>query len=93
MFEFTDWDFIEFSTNENENYDKISPAVVRPKLIQNESKSEITKLPIPNYQENENATEIGIIRQFPFSSSLQRMSVKLKISLYLKEPKSFNIYF
>ncbi len=78
MFEFTNWDFIEFSSNENENYDKISPAVVRPKQIQNESKDETSKLSTINNQENENFVEIGIIRQFPFSSSLQRMSVVVK---------------
>ena len=79
MFEFTQSDFIELSTNESENYDKISPKVVRPK-------PETTKLLLKNYQEKENATEIGIIRQFPFSSSLQRMGVNTivrpNLSLY-----------
>jgi cation-transporting ATPase 13A2 len=75
MFEFTEWDLIEFSTNENENYDKISPTVVRPKSRHDEPND---KLPIINFNENENTIELGIIRQFPFSSSLQRMSVIVK---------------
>jgi cation-transporting ATPase 13A3/4/5 len=72
MFEFTKWDLIEPTPEETENYDSFAPTLVRPKKSsihhhRNTTDAEIT-----------NAYEIGIIKQFPFSSSLQRMSVIVK---------------
>jgi cation-transporting P-type ATPase 13A2 len=57
MFEFTRWDLIEATENEAENFDKITPAIVRS----------------PGRER-----ELALIKQFPFSSSLQRMSVVTK---------------
>lgn len=62
MFEFTKWEFNEPNSEETEIFDKLSPPTVRPKLSRHKN-------------DLENSYEIGIIRQFPFSSSLQRMSV------------------
>ena len=88
MFEFTGWDFIEFSPNETENYDKMSPAVVRPRKCGEESSAADSLASLPLIDNNnannsnaycdESSVEIGIIRHFPFSSSLQRMSVIAK---------------
>ena len=75
MFEFTNWDFVEFSASETENFDRISPAVVRPRI---ESVSENDDENLMDSQKNEKISEIGIIRQFPFSSSLKRMSMVVK---------------
>ena len=69
MFEFTKWTLFEPSNNETENYDKMSPAIVRPPQ---------SPLLIETLENNQVYTEMGIIRQFPFSSSLQRMSVIVK---------------
>ena len=57
MFEFTKWDLIEFSAEETENFDKITPTIVRSA---------------------NKACELAIIKQYPFSSALQRMSVVVK---------------
>lgn len=57
MFEFTKWELVEATSAETENYDKLTPTVVRP----------LSK-----------ERELAIIKQFPFSSSLQRMSVVVR---------------
>ena len=57
MFEFTKWELIESTSNETENFDKMTPTIVRP----------ISK-----------ERELAIVKQYPFSSSLQRMSVVVK---------------
>lgn len=69
MFEFTKWTLFESSNNETENYDKMCPAIVRPPQ---------SPLLIETLENSQEYTEMGIIRQFPFSSSLQRMSVIVK---------------
>lgn len=66
MFEFTKWDLHEPNQEETENYDSFAPTTVRP----NTNKSK---------HDSENPYEIGIIKQFPFSSSLQRMSVVVRV--------------
>ncbi len=70
MFEFTKWILLESSFNETNNYDKMSPPVVRPP----NNFLSINKTPsMANTFENNNDevfTEMGLIRQFPFSSSL-----------------------
>jgi len=66
MFEFTKWEFNEPNSEETEIFDKLSPPTVRPKLSRHKN-------------DLENLYEIGIIRQFPFSSSLQRMSVIVRV--------------
>lgn len=60
MFESTNWVLEEPEIDDNSKFDLIFPTVVRPP-----SSNTPDMAPI----------EIGILRQFPFSSSLQRMSV------------------
>lgn len=75
MFEFTNWELIEPNSEETDNFDKLSPPCVRPKHARRDLNT---------------AYELGIIKQFPFSSSLQRMSVAVKVlgsdhfTLYVK---------
>ncbi|XP_054268548.1 polyamine-transporting ATPase 13A3 [Macrosteles quadrilineatus] len=59
MFESTGWILEEPDVSDDTKFDLISPTVVRP----------------PKKPSQEGCQELGIIRQFPFSSSLQRMSV------------------
>lgn len=59
MFECTGWVLEEPEVSDDTKFDLISPTVVRP----------------PKYLNEDRGQEIGIVRQFPFSSSLQRMSV------------------
>ncbi|XP_046673122.1 polyamine-transporting ATPase 13A3-like isoform X2 [Homalodisca vitripennis] len=59
MFESTGWILEEPDVSDDTKFDLISPTVVRS----------------PKISSGESGQEIGIIRQFPFSSSLQRMSV------------------
>lgn len=65
MFEFTKWELTEPNSEETDNFDKLSPPTVRPKSSKHRNDSE-------------SGYELGIIKQFPFSSSLQRMSVAIK---------------
>lgn len=65
MFEFTRWELIEPNPEETENYDSLAPTIVRPS-----EKSDS--------QDLTDSKDIGIIKQFPFSSSLQRMSVVVR---------------
>ncbi|PIK40155.1 putative cation-transporting ATPase 13A3 [Apostichopus japonicus] len=65
MFEATNWILEEPGVESNE-LDTIAPTVVRPHS--NETF-------YPNGNSELNPYEIGIVRQFPFSSALQRMSV------------------
>jgi cation-transporting ATPase 13A2 len=78
MFEFTKWTLLESSFNETNNYDKMSPPVVRPPS--NFLSSDKTPSMANTFENNNDEvfTEMGLIRQFPFSSSLQRMSVIVK---------------
>jgi len=64
MFEFTNWELSEPNSEETDNFDKLSPPTVKPKT---------------GKQTKHDDYEIGIIKQFPFSSSLQRMSVAVKV--------------
>lgn len=57
MFEFTKWQLIEASSNESENFDKLTPTIIRSS---NEQR------------------ELALVKQIPFSSSMQRMSVVVK---------------
>lgn len=65
MFEFTNWELEEPGENENARYDMLVPTVVRSQKQ--------TKIIEP--AEDNDVSEIGIVRQFPFSSNLQCMSV------------------
>ena len=65
MFEATGWELVEGGNSENENYDQMMPTMVRPKSDDLEDSWKL-------------ALEIGIIRQFTFTSNLARMSVIAK---------------
>ncbi|KAK2576200.1 hypothetical protein KPH14_008405 [Odynerus spinipes] len=66
MFESTEWILEESDTTQSDKYDLLAPTVVKPP--KNNS-----------YTKNMNKiSEIGIVQQYQFSSSLQRMSVILK---------------
>lgn len=67
MFESTGWELKEGGVQESETYDQMMPTVVRPKPA-SEDVFSIGDLPL----------EIGISRQFTFSSNLARMSVIAK---------------
>jgi cation-transporting ATPase 13A2 len=69
MFEFTKWDLIEPSPDETDNYDSFAPTIVRPHRQHGQRSADADVA---------NSYEIGIIKQFPFSSGLQRMSVVVK---------------
>ncbi|KAK6965762.1 cation-transporting ATPase 13A3 [Biomphalaria glabrata] len=63
MFKATNWDLEEPGPDET-RFDMMTPTIVHPKV--DKSSSSIGTL---------SGLDIGIVRQFPFSSSLQRMSV------------------
>ncbi|CAH1276951.1 ATP13A3 [Branchiostoma lanceolatum] len=67
MFEATKWELEEPGSEESTKFDMLVPTVVRP------PHSMVLLHHSPN--EREYPYEVGIIRQFTFSSSLQRMSV------------------
>ena len=87
MFEFTKWELVEYNSDETQNYDKISPSLVRPRKKRTIAGALLNDNPALNLGETD-PFEIGIIKQFPFSSSLQRMSVIVKS---LNEP-SFTLF-
>ncbi|KAK9506093.1 hypothetical protein O3M35_008091 [Rhynocoris fuscipes] len=64
MFESTGWVLEEPDVSDATKFDLISPTVVKPS-----AECRISDDP------NEEFLEVGIVRQFPFSSSIQRMSV------------------
>ncbi|VDP85317.1 unnamed protein product [Schistosoma mattheei] len=76
MFQSTKWEFIEVTSEDQHNFDLVISAIVRPK--KDECGDTFKKIPY----------EIGIVRQFPFSSSVQRMSV---ITRTLNESQ-FHVY-
>ena len=65
MFDATGWSLEEPAVDDTTKYDLLAPAVVKP------AKADISG----NGIEVPGEDEVGILRQFPFSSSLQRMSV------------------
>uniref|UniRef100_A0A3B5PQT5 Polyamine-transporting ATPase 13A3 n=1 Tax=Xiphophorus maculatus TaxID=8083 RepID=A0A3B5PQT5_XIPMA len=64
MFEATGWILEEATEEETALHNRIMPTVVRP-----------PKQLLPSQPDESSLYEIGIVRQFPFSSALQRMSV------------------
>ncbi|CAL8110548.1 unnamed protein product [Orchesella dallaii] len=71
MFEWTGWELEEPGVADNEKYDMVTPTVVRPGTAEVNDNVPSTK---SRNSIGENC-DVGIVRQFPFSSSLQRMSV------------------
>uniref|UniRef100_A0A4W3IJR9 ATPase 13A3 n=1 Tax=Callorhinchus milii TaxID=7868 RepID=A0A4W3IJR9_CALMI len=73
MFEATGWVFEEATEEETALHNQIMPTVVRPsKQLLDEPTA------VPDH-EMQASYEIGIVRQFPFSSALQRMSVVARV--------------
>uniref|UniRef100_A0A4W3IJN4 Cation-transporting ATPase n=1 Tax=Callorhinchus milii TaxID=7868 RepID=A0A4W3IJN4_CALMI len=78
MFEATGWVFEEATEEETALHNQIMPTVVRPsKQLLDEPTA------VPDHEmelyELSASYEIGIVRQFPFSSALQRMSVVARV--------------
>ncbi|CAN7985648.1 unnamed protein product [Ixodes hexagonus] len=67
MFEATNWVLEEPDIDDNAKYDVIAPTVVRPKTSKEAS--------VTSSSQNAGSLEVGIVRELPFSSGLQRMSV------------------
>ncbi|CAL8095253.1 unnamed protein product [Calicophoron daubneyi] len=71
MFLSTKWEFIEEVSEDHCKFGMAVPAVVRPR-----PKGSVTNITLESPVDTEALPyEIGILRQFPFTSSLQRMSV------------------
>ncbi|XP_077998029.1 polyamine-transporting ATPase 13A3-like [Glandiceps talaboti] len=64
MFEATNW-LLEEPGRDTTKFDNIMPTVVKPITADTFLSEDVSEIPY----------EVGIVRQFPFSSSLQRMSV------------------
>ncbi|XP_048833620.1 polyamine-transporting ATPase 13A3 isoform X1 [Brienomyrus brachyistius] len=74
MFEATGWILEEATEEETALHDRMMPTVVRPpkQLLPEQAGSDDRDMEL---QELQSSYEIGIVRQFPFSSALQRMTV------------------
>lgn len=86
MFESTGWALEEASVADAQKYDLLFPTIVRPPRFQRDASESSGNRSIESLNslgrlsDNENGAdmekvEIGIIREFTFTSSLQRMSV------------------
>ncbi|TMS20714.1 putative cation-transporting ATPase 13A3 [Larimichthys crocea] len=73
MFEATGWILEEATEEETSLHNRIMPTVVRP------PKQLLPPEPAASPEQDMSAYEIGIVRQFPFSSALQRMSVVARL--------------
>lgn len=74
MFESADWILEEPDVSDNTKFEMVYPTVVKPKTEQ----KPLNILKDLGDEVFPEGTEIGIVRQFPFSSALQRMSVITK---------------
>ncbi|KAG0418795.1 hypothetical protein HPB47_004586 [Ixodes persulcatus] len=77
MFEATNWVLEEPDIDDNAKYDVIAPTVVRPKTSKEASITTASSQNIVFSSGESEVTshEVGIVRELPFSSGLQRMSV------------------
>ncbi|CAH8524645.1 unnamed protein product [Schistosoma rodhaini] len=82
MFQSTKWELIEEAADHCK-FEMAVPAIVRPP-----SKTSLKEKTSEKFNDDDIPYEVGILRQFPFSSSLQRMSV---ITRALNQ-NHFNIY-
>uniref|UniRef100_A0A3Q4B2C0 P-type ATPase A domain-containing protein n=1 Tax=Mola mola TaxID=94237 RepID=A0A3Q4B2C0_MOLML len=73
MFEATGWILEEATEEETSLHNRIMPTVVQP------PKQLLPTVPATSPEQDMSAYEIGIVRQFPFSSTLQRMSVVARL--------------
>lgn len=67
MFESTGWILDEYNTEHSDKYDLVAPTIVKPPKGNNLT------------QNMNDISEIGIVQQYQFSSSLQRMSVIVRV--------------
>ncbi|XP_047230374.1 polyamine-transporting ATPase 13A3 isoform X2 [Girardinichthys multiradiatus] len=75
MFEATGWILEEATEEETALHNRIMPTVVRPPKQLLPSQPDVSADQDMELAELSSLYEIGIVRQFPFSSALQRMSV------------------
>ncbi|XP_065336343.1 polyamine-transporting ATPase 13A3-like [Cloeon dipterum] len=81
MFESTGWILEEPAIDDSSKYDTMFPTVVqppRPDLLMSAQHAEIEVDSILDCYEQFQIPQVGIFRQFPFSSSLQRMCVVVR---------------
>ncbi|GLG93617.1 Cation-transporting ATPase [Gryllus bimaculatus] len=91
MFESTGWILEEPEVNDNSKFDMIFPTVVKPPNsfpAHSNGSENLSCGDTLQVEEFQTPLEIGIVRQFPFSSSIQRMSV---ITRKLGDTQ-FNVY-
>lgn len=79
MFEATGWILEEATEEETSLHNRIMPTVVRPPKQLLPQEPQISTEQDMELYELSSAYEIGIVRQFPFSSALQRMSVVARL--------------
>ena len=72
MFESTNWTLEEQGKSDSSKFDILMPTVVKPKTLNDDISIDLLDT---NMSPSEYPVEIGIIRQFAFSSNLARMSV------------------
>ncbi|KAL1509672.1 hypothetical protein ABEB36_004378 [Hypothenemus hampei] len=75
MFEFTQWQLEEPGTDENTRFDMLAPTIVTPPKTQIHLKMAHSDSRIYS---NQDSYQIGLIREFSFSSTVQCMSVICK---------------
>uniref|UniRef100_A0A8C9RTJ1 Polyamine-transporting ATPase 13A3 n=1 Tax=Scleropages formosus TaxID=113540 RepID=A0A8C9RTJ1_SCLFO len=78
MFEATGWVLEEASEEETSLHNNIMPTVVRPPRQLFPEPVSSPGQDVPPIHPPQSSYEIGVVRQFPFSSSLQRMSVVVR---------------
>ncbi|KAG7217497.1 hypothetical protein INR49_021424 [Caranx melampygus] len=79
MFEATGWILEEATEEETSLHNRIMPTVVRPPMQLLPPEPAVSQDQDMELYELSSAYEIGIVRQFPFSSALQRMSVVARL--------------
>ncbi|XP_050051478.1 polyamine-transporting ATPase 13A3 [Dermacentor andersoni] len=80
MFEATSWVLEEPDIDDNSKYDIIAPTVVRPGPANNFKAPSVPSLNAAgDLTEMPSFFEVGIVRELPFSSGLQRMSVVTRV--------------
>uniref|UniRef100_A0A3Q3JU03 Polyamine-transporting ATPase 13A3 n=1 Tax=Monopterus albus TaxID=43700 RepID=A0A3Q3JU03_MONAL len=79
MFEATDWILEEATEEETSLHDRIMPTVVKPPKRLLPPEPALSPEQDMELCELSSAYEIGIVRQFPFSSGLQRMCVVARL--------------
>ncbi|XP_056234149.1 polyamine-transporting ATPase 13A3 isoform X1 [Seriola aureovittata] len=79
MFEATGWILEEATEEETSLHNRIMPTVVRPPKQLLPPEPAVSQEQDMELYELSSAYEIGIVRQFPFSSALQRMSVVARL--------------